>query len=278
MRRGIKFSKKAYVFLAFTAFFSLLSIIFDQLVVQQEDKIRAFDKKINEHKIEVSSFLYAHKVFDELMFKVHFSAANLIGDLNYLTRTIHYFNSDLPKKLERDKIDNIKEIYINKTKDIVEQFRITKKDTKIIFNKIVDDPIFIKSVNKKRTSDSPFDPYVNIQRAKIVLDKEYKLVDFFANYNFNARTEEEQNTNFPIYENFYNILLEYNRLKNKFEYLSNDFKEEFSRSYSGYYILLDEFAEQQNKKNYLILFSILFQIMGLVSLVVLFRVLILENK
>jgi hypothetical protein len=73
-------------------------------------------------------------------------------------------------------------------------------------------------------------------------------------------------------------MLEYNRLKNKFNYLAQDFKEEFSRSYSEYYILLDEFAEQQNKKNYLILFSILFQIMGLVSLVFLFRILILENK
>ena len=172
MRRGIQFSKKAYIFLGITALFSLLSIVFDQLVIQQEDKIRVFDKKVNEHKLEVNSFLYAHKVFDELMFKVHFSAANLIGDLNYLTRTINYFNSDLPKKLERDKIESIKEIYINKTKDIAEQFRITKKDTKIIFNKIVDDTIFIKSVNKKRTSDSPFDPYANIQRAKIVLNKE----------------------------------------------------------------------------------------------------------
>jgi hypothetical protein len=278
MRRGIKFSKKAYTFLTITAFFTLLSIIFDQLVVQQEDKIRAFDKEISGHKIEVNSLLYAHKVFDELMFKVHFSAANLVGDLNYLTRTINYLNSNLPKKLESDKIDGIKEVYIDKTKDIVERFRITKKDTKIIFNKIVEDPVFIKSVNKKRTSDSPFKPYREIQRAEITLDKEYKFDDFLTNYNFNAQTTEEQTANYPIYENFYNAMLEYNRLKNKFNYLAQDFKEEFSRSYSEYYILLDEFAEQQNKKNYLILFSILFQIMGLVSLVFLFRILILENK
>ena len=97
MRRGIKFSKKAYTFLTITAFFTLLSIIFDQLVVQQEDKIRAFDKEISGHKIEVNSLLYAHKVFDELMFKVHFSAANLVGDLNYLTRTINYLNSKHPE-------------------------------------------------------------------------------------------------------------------------------------------------------------------------------------
>ena len=38
--------------------------------------------------------------------------------------------------------EKTQEIYINKTKDIVEQFRTTKKDTQLIFNKIVDNPIF----------------------------------------------------------------------------------------------------------------------------------------
>ena len=40
MRRGIKFSKVAYIVLGLAAFFNLMSIIFDQLVVQHEDKIR----------------------------------------------------------------------------------------------------------------------------------------------------------------------------------------------------------------------------------------------
>ena len=82
MRRGIKFSKRAYIILAITALFNLLSIVFDQLVVQQEDKIRIFDRDISIHKLETNSLLYSHKVFDELMFKVHFIAASMIGDLN----------------------------------------------------------------------------------------------------------------------------------------------------------------------------------------------------
>ena len=44
MRRGIKFSTQAYIFLALTGLFNLLSIVFDQLVVQQQDKIRKFDQ------------------------------------------------------------------------------------------------------------------------------------------------------------------------------------------------------------------------------------------
>tara|TARA_Y100000590_G_C15716477_1_gene1012085 strand:+ start:625 stop:1458 length:834 start_codon:yes stop_codon:yes gene_type:complete len=277
MRRGIKFSKRAYIVLGITALFNLLSIVFDQLVVQQEDKIRIYDRDISIHKLETDSLLYSHKVFDELMFKVHFSAASMIGDLNYLTRTINYLNSELPKKMDSDKIDNIKKTYINKTRNVVEQFRTTKKDTKTIFNKIIEDHIFTKSIEKKRTTDSPFKPYKDIQEIKIALDKEYKIENFLTNYNFNAQTADEQNLNYPIYQNLYDEMLDYNWLKNNFNYLSNDFKAEFTRSYSQYFILLDNFAEKQNNKNYLILLSILFQITGLVFLVLLFRILIEEN-
>jgi hypothetical protein len=277
MRRGLKFSKRAYIVLGITALFNLLSIVFDQLVVQQEDKIRIYDRDISVHKLETDSLLYSHKVFDELMFKVHFSAASMIGDLNYLTRTINYLNSELPKKMDSDKIDNIKKTYINKTRNVVEQFRTTKKDTKTIFNKIIDDHIFTKLIEKKRTADSPFKPYIDIQKIKIALDKEYKIDNFLTNYNFNAQTTDEQNLNYPIYQNLYDEMLDYNRLKDNFKYLSNDFKAEFTRSYSQYFILLDNFAEKQNNKNYLILLSILFQITGLVFLVLLFRLLIKEN-
>jgi len=179
--------------------------------------------------------------------------------------------------MDSDKIDNIKETYINKTRNVVEQFRTTKKDTKTIFNKIIEDHVFTKSIEKKRTADSPFKPYIDIQKAKIALDKEYKIEHFLTNYNFNAQTADEQNLNYPIYQNLYDEILYYNRLKNNLYYLSQDFKEEFSRSYSQYFILLGEFAEKQNNKNYLILLSILFQITGLVFLIFLFRVLISEN-
>ena len=280
MRRGIKFSKKAYIILGITALFNLLSIVFDQLVVQQEDKIRIFDKEMNNQKIEVNSILYAHKVFEDLMFKTYFGATDMTRELHYLVKIIDYFNSDLPKKIESEKIDHIKKTYFDETKNVVEQFHIRINDTKIIFNKITQDLIFMKSVNKKRPSDSSFSPNRYIQQIKLFLNSEYKskFNDFWSNYNFNAKTTGEQTANYPIFDDMYDEIINYTRLWSAFYFLSQDFKEEFSKSYAKNYILLDEFAEQQNKKNYLILFSILFQIIGLVSLVILFRVLILENR
>ena len=277
MRRGIRFSKKAYIFLALTAFFNLLAIVFDQLVVQQEDNIRDFDHIINENRQEVHSNLYAHKVFNELMFKVHFSASDLITNLNYLTRVIHFLNGDLPKKIEKDNINNIREVYIKKTKDIVRKFEDSKNDTKLIFYKIIEDPSFIKFINKERPPDLFDNPYYFLSEAKQNIERKYKN-NFLSNYNFKAETTDEQSANYPIYLKLYDDLLKFNRLKNTFDDLSNGFKKEFRRNYSVYYLLLAEYAAINNLKNYLILLSILFQIIGLVTLVILFRVLIEENK
>ena len=287
MRRGIKFSKKAYLVLGLTAFFNLSSIVFDQLVVQHQDKIRVFDSKINNHKLEINSLLYAHKVFDELNFKVHFSAEKMIGETNYLVKSINYFNSNLPKKISDVDVEKIKKIYIEKTKNLAKNFKITLYETKRIFYKILEDPTLIKFLNQDRQFDSKFLPNEKITKLKKYFDGkswagyyfDEKIVDeFLSKYNFSAKTEEDQLSNYPIYKDFYNEIYDYNRQKNDFYYLSQGFRGEFNKSFSTHTIMLEDYNNLQNIKNYLILTSILFQIIGLVFLMILFRVLILDNK
>ena len=287
MRRGIKFSKTAYLILGLTAFFNLSSIVFDQLVVQHQSKIRVFDSKINNHKLEINSLLYAHKVFDELNFKVHFSAEKMIGETNYLVKSINYFNSNLPKKISDVDVEKIKKIYIEKTKNLAKNFKITLYETKRIFYKILEDPTLIKFLNQDRQFDSKFLPNENITKLKKYFDGkswagyyfDEKIVDeFLSKYNFSAKTEEDQLSNFPIYKDFYNEIYDYNRQKDAFYFLSQGFRGEFNKSFSTHKIMLEDYNNLQNIKNYLILTSILFQIIGLVFLMILFRVLILENK
>lgn len=287
MRRGIKFSKTAYLILGLTAFFNLSSIVFDQLVVQHQDKIRVFDSKINNHKLEINSLLYAHKVFDELNFKVHFSAEKMIGETNYLVKSINYFNSNLPKKISDVEVEKIKKIYIEKTKNLAKNFKITLYETKRIFYKILEDPTLIKFLNQDRQFDSKFLPNENITKLKKYFDGkswagyyfDEKIVDeFLSKYNFSAKTEDDQLSNYPIYKDFYNEIYDYNRQKDAFYFLSQGFRGEFNKSFSTHTIMLEDYNNLQNIKNYLILTSILFQIIGLVFLMILFRVLILENK
>jgi len=287
LRRGIKFSKTAYLILGLTAFFNLSSIVFDQLVVQHQDKIRVFDSKINNHKLEINSLLYAHKVFDELNFKVHFSAEKMIGETNYLVKSINYFNSNLPKKISDVEVEKIKKIYIEKTKNLAKNFKITLYETKRIFYKILEDPTLIKFLNQDRQFDSKFLPNENITKLKKYFDGkswagyyfDEKIVDeFLSKYNFSAKTEDDQLSNYPIYKDFYNEIYDYNRQKDAFYFLSQGFRGEFNKSFSTHTIMLEDYNNLQNIKNYLILTSILFQIIGLVFLMILFRVLILENK
>jgi len=280
MRRGIRFSKRAYIFLALTACFNLMSIIFDQLVVQQEDRIRAFDHKITEKRQEVYNNLNSHKVFNELFFKVHFRASDLITDLNYLAKATNFLNGDLPKKIEKNKIEEIKIIYVKKIKNVVTNLNKSVKDSHLIFQKVKQDKIFLKVLEKKRSVDDYFNPVFPINRLESDFTELLKKTkyDYLSNYNFNAKTTKEQGDNFPLYTRIYDDIYDLNLLKYSLEDLSDTFREEFNKNFSIYYLLLDDFAELNNFKNYLILLSILFQIIGLVSLMLLFRVLIIENK
>ena len=282
MRRGITFSKKAYIFLAITALFNLMAIVFDQLVVQQEDKIRDFDQIVNEQKQEVNHNLYAHKIFNELFFKIHFNAKDLMYEMSYLVRATNFLNTDLPKKIEEDKIVKIKKIYIKKTKNIVNRFHKEVEDVKIIFNKVKKDKMFLKFIEKEKPPNEQFfNPVYLSNRIEKKLNKllKKKEYDLLSNYNFNAKTIKEQSDNFLIYSRFYDdYYSNLTFLKFEFEDLSQSFKQEFNNSFTIYYILLDDFAALKNLKNYLILLSILFQIFGLVSLIILFRILITEHK
>ena len=292
MRRGLKFSGLGYFFLALTAIFNLMSIIFDQLVVQQENKIRNYDQIVNEKRIEVNHFLYTHKVFKEISFKIHFSASNLIEEINFLTRILNFLNSDLPKKSTQNEINTLKKSYKKKLISNVDRFNESITDLQLIFYNIQEDKIFLDFLEKKRPPDTQFHPAYELMRyanklEKLVSKRKKSLevakkyddvgYNYLSNYNFDANTEAEQLRNYELYKEIYADLLQFNRLRWNFESLSEDFKNEFDTSFSEYFIFLDNFAELNVAKNYLILLSILFQIIGLVALASLFRVLIVDN-
>ena len=281
MRRGISFTKRAYILLAITASFNLMAIVFDQLVVQQEDKIRSFDHIVNEQKQEVNYNLYAHKIFKELYFKIHFNSSDLITDINFLTRALNFLNSDLPKKINDDKIIKLKTKYKKKINNINKKYHNSINDSKILLDGVTKDSAFLKLVNKDIRTDGYEILSYPMKRIDIRIKnliKESKNNTFLLSYNFNAKTAKEQSDNYPIYEKFYKNLVAFNSLKFELNTFSQTFKLEFNKSFAIYYILLDDYAELKNLKNYLILLSILFQILGLVSLIFLFRTLILDNK
>ena len=197
------------------------------------------------------------------------------GILNYQVRAINFFNSDIEKKIKNENIDELILIYESKTKEIIKKYTVSKEETYFLLK-----TIFESDTLKKALKNEESEKLWNQQEL-------LKLYDFFGakynnkflkEYNFEASTVSEQEKNYEIYSEFYKELLDYNFEKNTFSIFSKKFKSIFNRSFSNYYVLLDDYVDIKNTKNTLILLSILFQIIGLVALAILFRNLVLENK
>ena len=278
MRRELKFSKKAYIILAITAFFNLAAIVSDQLVIQKEDQIRNYDKFISKRELDIKSFLYIHRAFGELESKVVFGNSYLVRDMNYLVRVINFFNGDLPKKIEPSEVANIIQIYIPRLKKVMQNFYLIKDETNSIYNKIANDLTFKEFVLNNSNSSNLENFYSNIKKIETILSKKTPYKDYIENYNFEAKTTAEQNKNYKVYSDLYTDMYEFDRIKSSFRYLSLEFKRQFRLLFEDYYNVLSEFNEMQNKKNYIILMSILFQILGLVFLIYLFKTLIVEKS
>ena len=213
----------------------------------------------------------------------HFSVCLPNSENFYVNGSGMHFSSIKASDLilvEKNKIEEIKIIYVKKIKNIVVSLNKSAKDSHLIFRKVKQDKIFLKFLEKKRSVDDYWNPVFPINGlesdfTELLKKTEY---DYLSNYNFNAKTTKEQADNYPLYTRIYDDIVELNSLKHSLNDLSEAFKEEFNKNFAIYYLLLDNFAELNNFKNYLILLSILFQIIGLVGLMVLFRILIIENK
>jgi len=278
MRRELKFSKKAYIILAISAFFNLAAIVSDQLVIQKEDQIRNYDKFISKRELDIKSFLYIHKAFGELESKVVFGNTYLVRDMNYLVRVINFFNGDLPKKIDQSEVVNITEIYVPRLKKVMQNFYLIKDETNSIYNKIANDLAFKEFVLSNSNSSNLENFYSNIKKIETILSKKTSYKEYIENYNFEAKTTTEQNKNYKVYSDLYGDMYEFDRIKSSFKYLSLEFKRQFRLLFDDYYNVLTKFNEMQNIKNYIILMSILFQIIGLVFLIYLFKILIEEKS
>ena len=61
------------------------------------------------------------------------------------------------------------------------------------------------------------------------------------------------------------------------EYLQERLEFEYKKNYAQYIEFLNQYGEQKNINNFIIIISILFQIIGVTFLLLLFKVLIKEN-
>ena len=96
MKNNVIFSKKSYIILALVGIFNLGAIVFDQLVIQQENNIRNLEYELNEITNEIEDRQFAFKISNEIKSKLYF-------DTKFLSENITLVNSRL---LDMEKLKN----------------------------------------------------------------------------------------------------------------------------------------------------------------------------
>ena len=267
MRRG-KLSNKSIFYIILAGFFTLSSYFFDQQVIQKEDKIRdqslVIEKLYQDISQENTNWVSTTMLGDRVLFKSH--QASSFSTINYKIhllinnqhKFIDSFDADKLKKTVRanmylnyiDIRDNILDL-----RDSIDSLSFSQSnyDNEEVRNKVInlftwDDTFFLE--NKKKYFNQKI--FLKIKDNSLTLDNKN---------NFMRALYAETNKLNKIFFSNIQILEELG----DFYY---DQEELLQAKYDT--IVLDQGAIKI-QKNYFILLSILFQILSLLSFLLLFR-------
>ena len=267
MRRG-KLSNKSIFYIILAGFFTLSSYFFDQQVIQKEDKIRdqslVIEKLYQDISQENTNWVSTTMLGDRVLFKSH--QASSFSTINYKIhllinnqhKFIDSFDADKLKKTVRanmylnyiDIRDNILDL-----RDSIDSLSFSQSnyDNEEVRNKVInlftwDDTFFLE--NKKKYFNQKI--FLKVKDNSLTLDNKN---------NFMRALYGETNKLNKIFFSNIQILEELG----DFYY---DQEELLQAKYDT--IVLDQGAIRI-QKNYFILLSILFQILSLLSFLLLFR-------
>jgi len=267
MRRG-KLSNKSIFYIILAGFFTLSSYFFDQQVIQKEDKIRdqslVIEKLYQDISQENTNWVSTTMLGDRVLFKSH--QASSFSTINYKIhllinnqhKFIDSFDADKLKKTVRanmylnyiDIRDNILDL-----RDSIDSLSFSQSnyDNEEVRNKVInlftwDDTFFLE--NKKKYFNQKI--FLKVKGNSLTLDNKN---------NFIRALYTETNKLNKIFFSNIQILEELG----DFYY---DQEELLQAKYDT--IVLDQGAIKI-QKNYFILLSILFQILSLLSFLLLFR-------
>jgi len=277
MRRG-KLNNISIKLVVLIAFFTLTSFVFDQLVIQTENKIRDIDfeyeRNFNEY-LRTKSVLFN---VNDLVYRTRVKGENFIDRAEILEKAIYnikfnkvYFENNFNDIFDSDLNQNLQTIFINRYKSMYLE----------IFEESSD--LF------KLARGLP----IRAMKEKIFLDENQKVVDsmwglekvlnsnieFYDTYKF---YEKKEINTFDDYLDLRANLREFlNYYSNSSVHLIqiNDIYGKYYNFFAAKsYEYLDKLNKNQNLKNFYILLSVLAQILSLFFLLLLFKTLLNFKK
>jgi len=294
MRRNLNSGKFVYLILL-VAFFTLASYFFDQLVIRKEDNLRNLKIKLTNTNITIDNISNVIIELTSVQEYTSTSYVRLKKTSNYWFKNLLLINHDsIPADIKQDIMSNfesestaiwmIKTRFLELYKDCIWTHNSSKKNLENIYQwQRSLFPKYFESVDGITYSKFP-----NID-FEVIFDE---IKPLLVNKNFLHYTEivyEEDKFN-EAYDNFtiqdwadvhkysYNLInnLEfyYNIIADDVKYLEELFEKEENLRNS----LIEKITTTNSRKNYFILSSIISQILSLLALLILFRVLLLNNK
>ena len=273
MRRG-KLNSISIKLVVLIAFFTLISFVFDQLVIQTETKIRDVDF---EYERNFNEYLRAKGVLiniNDLVYRAAEKNENFIDRAEILEKAIYnikfnkvYFENNFNDIFESDLNINLQTIFINRYKSMY--LEIFEESTDL-FRLVRGLPI--RAMEEKKFSVSNQDVFDNMMELEKVLNSN---AEFYNTYKFYEKKK------IITYNDYLDLRA---NLRQFLDYYSSSsvYLTQTNDVYQNYYIYygeknyeyLDTLNKNQNLKNFYILLSVLAQILSLFFLLVLFKTLL----
>jgi len=273
MRRG-KLNTISIKLVVLIAFFTLISFVFDQLVIQTENKIRDVDF---EYERNFNEYLRAKGVLiniNDLVYRAAEKNENFIDRAEILEKAIYnikfnkvYFENNFNDIFESDLNTNLQTIFINRYKSMY--LEIFEESTDL-FRLVRGLPI--RAMEEKKFSVSNQDVFDNMMELEKVLNSN---AEFYNTYKFYEKKK------IITYNDYLDLRA---NLRQFLDYYSSSsvYLTQINDVYQNYYIYygeknyeyLDTLNKNQNLKNFYILLSVLAQILSLFFLLILFKTLL----
>jgi hypothetical protein len=277
MRRG-KLNNISIKLVVLIAFFTLTSFVFDQMVIQTENKIRdvdfEYERNFNEY-LRTKSVLFN---VNDLVYRTRVKGENFIDRAEILEKAIYnikfnkvYFENNFNDIFDSDLNQNLQTIFINRYKSMYLEIFEESSD---LFKLARGLPI--RAMKEKIFSDENQKVVDSMWGLEKVLNSN---IEFYDTYKFYEKKEIntfddylDLRANLREFLNYYSNssvhLIQINDIYGKYY---NYFAE---KSYE----YLDKLNKNQNLKNFYILLSVLSQILSLFFLLVLFKTLLNFKK
>ncbi len=296
MRRG-QINNKSLILIFIVALFTILSYASDQYLIRQEDKFRDLNIEYNNLRTKVLSYTSISQSLDDIEIEVISTIENFLRKRHIWIKSLILISSDYKiinrkKNKETFKDPSTAEYYIKI--DLINDFGNIYKQSSYIVDQLNTVYIWNYELFKKYFAiEDGKTLYEGIGLDFLDVDKifkenidefYYKDIDLYKDTLFSNKASEAALANFTLKNwldiNRFTILLIEN-LNNNIELIGEDVDYVNELTEEDEKILQDTFVDLKTvsfRKNYLILFSILSQVLSLLFLLLLFRSFLMTKR